>query len=143
MPGSSNVHKRIAEGSPEPRLVFHGPVASPQDALRQMDVLFLPSRVEGFGLVLIEAMASGVPVIGIAAGGVTDVIEDKVNGLFIECDHFLDEHLGLALKKLIEDPVLRAQVIAGGLKTVAEKFSWEVVLPQYGELLKFDRPDQS
>ena len=34
-----------------------------------MDVLWLPSRVEGFGLVLIEAMASGVPVVACEAGG--------------------------------------------------------------------------
>jgi glycosyltransferase involved in cell wall biosynthesis len=113
------------------RVVFHGTVARPQDALRQMDVLLMPSKVEGFGLVLIEAMASGVPVVAAAAGGALDVVTDDQDGLLVnDAAQFAG-----ALSMLRDDPELRNRLIQGGLRTVREKFTWDVVLPQYRQLL--------
>jgi glycosyltransferase involved in cell wall biosynthesis len=113
------------------RVVFHGAVARPQDALGRIDVLWMPSTVEGFGLVLIEAMASGVPVVAAAAGGVLDVVTDGRNGLLVnDAVQFAG-----ALSELREDPALRNHLIEGGLRTVREKFTWHVVLPQYRQLL--------
>jgi glycosyltransferase involved in cell wall biosynthesis len=116
------------------RVHLRGPVNQPQDALRQMDVLVLPSTGEGFGLVLIEAMASGVPVIAANRGGITDVVEHEKNGLLIDRD-FAGE-IALALRQLIDDSALRLRLIENGLRTVREKFAWEVVLPRYRELLR-------
>ena len=82
-PIRSDLERAAARAGVTARVVFHGTVARPQDALCNMDVLWLPSRVEGFGLVLIEAMASGVPVVACEAGGVTDVVQQNVNGLLV------------------------------------------------------------
>jgi phosphatidylinositol alpha-1,6-mannosyltransferase len=47
------------------------------------EIFALPSTGEGFGIVFLEAMAFGLPVVGAAAGGVTDIVKDGVNGLLV------------------------------------------------------------
>jgi glycosyltransferase involved in cell wall biosynthesis len=116
------------------RVFFHGTVARPQEALRQMDVLVLPSPVEGFGLVLIEAMASGVPVIASRSGGSANVVQNQENGLLVGYDYY-DREIQANVRRLAADAALRTNLIAGGLATVQEKFTWDVVLPQYRALL--------
>ena len=116
---------------------FHwmGRARSPQDALAQMDVLLLPSIGEGFGLVLIEAMASGVPVIASAAGGVMDVVRHEHDGLLVPTGG--DEVKGFAdaIRRLRHDQALRQRLIENGLATVAERFSWPHVLGLYRRAL--------
>ena len=121
------------------KVFLRGPVARPQDALREMDLLFFPSGGEGFGLVLIEAMASGVPVLAMSRGGVTDVVRHGVNGWLFDVgpDGDFRVHLDLIFADLLHDPVAATEdLIANGLATVRERFSWDVVLPQYRALLR-------
>ena len=125
----------LGGGRKADRVFIHGAVARPQEALRQMDVLWMPSSVEGFGLVLIEAMASGVPVVATAAGGVLDVVTADENGLLAENGQDWVRAFASSLWKLRDDPALRNKFIENGLRTVREKFSWDVVLPQYRRLL--------
>jgi glycosyltransferase involved in cell wall biosynthesis len=49
-------------------------------AFASADVFFMPSRTETLGLVLLEAMASGCPVVAVAAGGIVDIVQDAVTG---------------------------------------------------------------
>jgi glycosyltransferase involved in cell wall biosynthesis len=118
------------------RFFWMGEVATPQEALRQMDVLLLPSIGEGFGLVLIEAMASGVPVIASAAGGIQDAVRHEFNGLLVPVKDA--ETLGFAdaIRRLRNDVALRERLISNGLSDVRQRFSWETVLPQYQRLLR-------
>ena len=117
-----------------PRVRFHGAVPRPQDALKQMDVLWLPSKVEGFGLVLIEAMASGIPVVAIKAGGVTDIVTHEEDGLLADP---ASPHRTFAQSLLLlrDNPTLRKELIQSALQTVQQRFTWEKVLPQYHQLL--------
>jgi glycosyltransferase involved in cell wall biosynthesis len=119
----------------DPRVFFHGAVARPQDALAQMDVLWMPSLVEGFGLVLIEAMASGVPVVANDAGGVVDIVKDGENGLLGDGPQSGYKTFAASLWRLRDDPALRNRLIENGLRTVRERFTWDIVLPQYRTLL--------
>lgn len=121
------------------RVFFHGAIARPQDALRQMDVLWLPSWVEGFGLVLIEAMASGVPVVACNGGGVTDIVQDGFNGLLASEPMGDYRRFAASISELRDNPALRQQLIENGLRTVREKFTWNVVLPQYHQLFGLDQ----
>jgi len=116
------------------RVRFHGTVRRPQEALRQMDVLWQPSAIEGFGLVVIEAMASGVPVVSQGAGGVLDIIRDGENGLLanVRSPHHM---FAESLWRLREDVAFRERLIEGGLRTVRERFTWAAVLPRYRDLL--------
>ena len=126
------------------RVVFHGTVAGPSDALRQIDCLMLPSAVEGFGLVLIEAMAAGVPVIACGAGGVLEVVTHMENGVLVRREDYGNPIGGAseadgyyeAFLEVRDDVSLRTRLITNGLQTVRERFSWDVVLPQYRKLLE-------
>jgi glycosyltransferase involved in cell wall biosynthesis len=121
------------------RVFFHGAVPRPQDALARIDLLWQPSAVEGFGLVLIEAMASGVPVVSVSSGGVNDILVDGVNGIASDFN-FAYRRFAHSVTLLRDDVALRNRLIEGGLRTVRERFTWDVVLPQYRELLGLPAP---
>ena len=116
------------------RIFLREPVPRPQEALAQMDMLVLPTPYEGFGLVLIEAMASGIPVIASCKGGAADVVQNEVNGLTVGKKLYAKE-IQAAVRRLVDEPELRDRLIENGLTTVREKFTWDVVLPQYRKLL--------
>jgi glycosyltransferase involved in cell wall biosynthesis len=138
-PDRPEVETTIRDLKAQDRVILHGTAPNPPAALAQMDLLFLPSLGEGFGLVLIEAMASGVPVVAFAAGGVTDILKDNVNGFLIAPEIFGHHRLGPIVDKLRADPALRQRVIENALATVREKFTWSTVLPQYRRLIGIDR----
>jgi glycosyltransferase involved in cell wall biosynthesis len=115
------------------RVIFHGSITSPWQALADLDVLVLPSEAEGFGLVLIEAMAAGVPVIGSSAPGIRDVIVDHKNGLLTSVGE--PEAIANAITRIFEDDQFRAKIVAGGLRSVQEKYNWDAVYKLYRELL--------
>lgn len=91
--------------------------------LNNYDIFSLPSYKEGFGMVYIEAMAQGLPVIGIKGEGISDVIENGVNGFLVEGKN--KEELVGVLEKLISDKDMRIAVGKNALKTVKENFTWK------------------
>ena len=87
------------------------------------EVFALPSRGEGFGLVFLEAMAHGKPVIGGAHGGIPDVIEDGVTGLLVP--HGDTGCLSGALGSLLTDPARAREMGARGRNRITQIFSFE------------------
>ena len=63
------------------RVMYEGPTSTPEAYLSAVDVLCLPSHREGFGMVVIEAAAAGIPSIGSRINGIIDAIQDGVTGL--------------------------------------------------------------
>ena len=55
-----------------------------RDAYAGCDIFVAPSRFESFGLIFLEAMREGKPVIGCLAGGMPEVVTQNVNGLLVE-----------------------------------------------------------
>lgn len=86
------------------------------------DVFALPSSGEGFGLVFLEAMAYGKPVIGGAHGGIPDIIEEGVSGHLVP--HGNVERLAGRLASLLGDPVQAAAMGTTGKERVETKFSF-------------------
>jgi phosphatidyl-myo-inositol dimannoside synthase len=86
------------------------------------DVFALPSSGEGFGLVFLEAMAHGKPVIGGAHGGIPDVIEDNVSGLLVP--HGDVARLSGALESLLGDPERANRMGARGRERVQTIYSF-------------------
>lgn len=75
------------------------------DLLKTFDIFCLTSFQEGLPISLIEAMASGLPVVGTDVTGIKDVINHKTNGFLVELNN--EKQLSDALHKLVEDPQLR------------------------------------
>jgi glycosyltransferase involved in cell wall biosynthesis len=128
-----HIERTIARLAITGQVTMHGAVARPQDAFRQIDLLVLPSEAEGFGLVLIEAMAAGIAVIATDVPGIRDVVRNGQTGILVPVAS--PESLAKVIGDLIDDPVRRAEVVAHARQDVEERFSWQRVLPQYATLL--------
>jgi len=95
---------------------------------KQIDMLVMPTQTtsrirEQFGRVLVEAMASGVPVIGSTSGAIPEVIAEA--GLVVP-EGSAGELAG-AIEKLLSNPALRAQLARAGRERVEEYYSWDCV----------------
>lgn len=101
----------------------------------EVDLFVLASENETFGLVYLEAMACGTPVIGTNIGGIPEVITDNYDGFLTEPDN--PSMLAQKIEKLLYDDNNRKEFIKNALKTVRRKFSTE---KQFGLLFKrFDK----
>ena len=87
------------------------------------DVFALPSGGEGFGLVFLEAMALGKPVVGGNHGGIPDIIEDGSTGFLVT--HGDEGRLSEKLNLLLRDSALREQMGRRGQDRVRQKFAFE------------------
>ena len=96
-------------------------------AYRAADAFVFPSTTETFGLVALEAMACGAPVIAARTGGVLDTIEDGKTGLFFEPEQ--PAQIGELICKLRTQPELRAKLAANGLAH-AQSRSWRSTMDQ-------------
>ncbi len=90
--------------------------------MNAFDLSLLPSRSETFGLVVIEAMAAGVPVIGTDAGGVPEIIRHDENGMLVPPG---DSHaLAKILRLLREDDRLRERLGRQARRDAAERYDY-------------------
>lgn len=85
------------------------------------DIFALPSTGEGFGLVFLEAMAFGKPVIGTKIGGIPDIVEDRVEGLLIEPTA---DALSHALRKLLSSASCRSELGKRARQRVERDFTF-------------------
>ena len=138
--GAGAAHDRvtaqIAQLGLRDAVTMHGPVPTPQEALKQIDLLVLPSSAEGFGLVLIEAMAAGVPVIGTNAPGIRDVVRNGETGLLVPVGS--PQELAEAIRRVMEDSALRHRLVRHAQADVRERFTWDAVLREYAKLLEIE-----
>lgn len=103
------------------------------DIYASADIFTFPSTTETLGNVVLEAMASGVPVVGPAAGGLKDNIRDHCNGILVkpeDVDTFRD-----GIDRLIENPTIRKQ-LAHQARAFAKSKSWDRVFDSLIETYK-------
>ena len=98
-------------------------------SFRLMNVNVLPSDMDGFGLVLVEAMAMGTPVVGTNFGGIKNVIKDGVNGFLYENGNA--QALANKIKQVLDDQSLRERFIKEGTKTAFDEYSIEKTVDEY------------
>jgi glycogen(starch) synthase len=94
-----------------------------QDMLAATDVFALPSRVDSFGIVYLEAWAYGLPVIGCQAGGVPEVIDEGRDGLLVGYGDVAG--LAVAIEGLLADPERRRAMGRQGRAKVEAHYTWE------------------
>jgi glycosyltransferase involved in cell wall biosynthesis len=97
--------------------------ADKRDFFAGLDVFALPSRVDSFGLVLLEAWVYGVPSVAYRAGGVAGVIRHEEDGLLVKCGDV--DGLARALGQLKNDAALRRRLGETGRIRTLREFRWQ------------------
>jgi glycosyltransferase involved in cell wall biosynthesis len=138
-----DVEVRIVGNGPEaarlrrlgPHVTWLGDAAAEQlaEEYNRCHVFCLPSVQEGFGIVFLEAMAAGKPVVAARAAAVPEVVRDGVEGLLVEPRQ--PRALAAALARLKDDPALRARLASNAARRV-EQFRRERVCRLAVEKLK-------
>ena len=110
---------------------FTGALSRPDVArrYREADLFTLPSSAESFGNVFAEALASGLPIVGTAVGGIPDLVEHGRNGLLVPPG---DVHaLAGAIRYLADDPELRAEMTLRNRAKAEATLEWAQVTRRY------------
>lgn len=105
-----------------------------RELFRRCDIVVLPTYAEMAGLVLIEAMATGRPVVATSVGGIPDLVDDGVTGVLIEAG----DRTGLiaAIRQLAWDPARREAMGRAGRARVQARFDAAVNAARLIEVLK-------
>jgi glycosyltransferase involved in cell wall biosynthesis len=96
------------------------------------DAVLLPSRVEGFGYVLVEAMAAGIPCIASNASSIPEIVQDGITGIL----HAVGDSgaLTTAIVDLLSNPERARAMGEAGARVASEKFSISTMLDQVEEV---------
>jgi len=95
------------------------------DVMRAADLLAMPSRWEGLPMVLLEALARGLPVVGTRINGLADTIEEGRHGYLVAVDD--SGELAAGIEKMIQEPEARLAMGRAGRELVTEKYNFSRV----------------
>lgn len=129
-----NVESKAKELGIESHVHYTGFRHDIERFLAAIDVFALPSKTyESFGMVIIEAMAAGKPVIGTALGGIPEIITHEETGILVQPGN--PAELASAIEILILNPLLREKLVRQADKKVEDLFTAEASARQLIELL--------
>jgi sugar transferase (PEP-CTERM/EpsH1 system associated) len=115
-------------------VIFAGMCANVAEILQTMDVFVLPSLNEGISNTVLEAMATGLPVVATRVGGNPELITDGVTGYLVDPGE--TEQLATAVATLVQDDALRSRMSAASRRQTLERFSLETMVRRYDELYR-------
>jgi len=120
-------NKRLSD-----RILFLGWQREIEKVYKAIDLLVLTSKNEGTPVAIIEAMASGCPVVAAPAGGVVDLVEHGVTGLLAgpeDADDFVDK-----VEQILDDPQLRQRLVASARGFVTSHYRLDRLLDEMSRL---------
>lgn len=133
-PDREDLAARAAERGVADRVKLTGFVEAPGTWFAHAEIFALSSRWEGFGHVLIEAMAAGAPVVATdCPHGPRDIVKDGETGLLVDNDNV--EALAAALNRLLENPDLRSRLAEAGKASVS-RFTASRIAAEYRALFE-------
>jgi glycosyltransferase involved in cell wall biosynthesis len=115
------IYDKVKEMNLAERLIMTGFRTDVAALLSAMDIFIFPSHAEAFGLVVIEAMACGLPVISSRCDGILDIITNQQNGLLVDPKNV--EELTAAVHSLMLDRKTRKRLAENGRALVMKKFN--------------------
>lgn len=125
-PDDPTPYRELARSrSVEAQIIFAGPTWESWKYYAASDILLLPTVYEAFGLVVLEAMATGLPTVVSRGAGVADLIQDGSNGLLINEPRDSTE-IAAKLELVLKDSVLRRQLDEKACGTILQH-TWDQV----------------
>lgn len=117
-------------------VIFYGSIAYNElnNVLRGCDVFAFPSIWEPFGIAILDAMASGLPVVASKEGGIPEIVENGKDGFLVEKKN--SRQLAEALVKILEDKKLRDKMARNAERHAKTKFAWKKIARQTLALYK-------
>ncbi len=116
------------------RVQLLGPVSDVAALHRRARCFVLPSRTEGMPLTVIEAMASGLPVVATRVGGTPEVVEEGVTGILVPPGNAPE--LAAALRRMAADPERSRTMGLAGAQRARERFDARVMVRAYEQLYR-------
>ena len=109
------------------KVEFTGFLPDPRQTLGASDIFLYYSHLDNFPIVILEAMASGLPVVTSDVGATSEMINNGVDGYVAETrDSYLD-----ALRSLLNDPELRQKIGRNARSSVERRFDWQNLVDDY------------
>jgi glycosyltransferase involved in cell wall biosynthesis len=134
-PEKTRMEKMAEQLSVRESVIFAGLRNDMARMYAAMDVFCLPSTcIEAFGMVIIEAMAMGKPVVATSVGGIPEVVQDGINGVLVSPGD--PGALADAIRRLINDSVLSNRLAAKGRATVERYYSEEVTGRAFEDMIR-------
>jgi N-acetyl-alpha-D-glucosaminyl L-malate synthase BshA len=99
--------------------------------LNACDLYVVPSRWEGFGMVVLEAWASGTPVIGTKVGGIPEIINDKVNGILVQAK---PAELAKGMESVLQNSGYQSKLTRNATEKLNGYFTWPRARAEWLEL---------
>lgn len=117
--------------------IFYGYTLHPEEFVPFFDIFVLPSRAEAFGSVFAEAALSCLALVGSDVGGISEQIEDGINGLLVPVEDYVA--LSEALEKVISDPSYRYELARSAWEKAKSHYSLTHVVNEFKKMyLQFD-----
>jgi len=126
------LEKKAAELDCAEDITFHGEAGKVESFFDNTCIFVQPSLSEGMSNVILEAMASGLPVIATRTGAAADIIQDSVNGILVDAGSA--EQIQDAVKKIVSDTIFAQLLGSNARKTVEETYAIDRVARKYLEL---------
>jgi len=134
----SKLEQLAREAGLENNFLFIGHRKDVPELLACCNLAVLPSEAEAMPNALLEAMASGLPVVATRVGGNLEVIEDGKNGLLVPPRD--PQALAVAIQRMLHDPLFAARLARAGQEQVRSRFSFDHLIAEFERLYQ-NHPD--
>lgn len=131
-PEMGRVEREVKQLNLMGSVLFLGKQESVQEILQMTDIFLLPSAQESFGLVALEAMACGVPVVASRVGGLPEVVKDGQTGYLAEVGDIAG--MSRAALKLLRDPALHRAFAERAWRWAREAFPMDRIVGLYEDV---------
>ena len=124
----------VAAHGMQDQVIFHGESTDVARLFRAADMYVQPSHYEAFSNAVIEAMATGLPLVASAVGGMLDCVVDNQNGLL--CPPANPTALAAQILRIVDDPVLAERLGSNARDTVVASFEKVTTLQKFADLFQ-------